>query len=161
MTNPEEFSEDMIKDVETVIYWNSVDELDPGKDFDQKVESMKQAIVSKGRDTGRIPIPWTRSTSSYGGFTSRNGAEPWLPPDPNQPEACVERQLENTDSVWAFYCKMIRLRKFHKALVSIKSHARLDLSLKAYRSTVSMRSWTQTTRTSSHILANTETRRIS
>ena len=57
MTNPEEFSEEMIRDIETRIYWNAAHaDLVQGGDT-HKLEMAKKAITSKGRDASRIPIP--------------------------------------------------------------------------------------------------------
>lgn len=59
MTNPEVFSEEMIKDIETRIFWNRVHAQNQGEDKggSHKLEMAKKAIATKGRDASRIPFP--------------------------------------------------------------------------------------------------------
>ncbi|KAK1757020.1 alpha-amylase [Echria macrotheca] len=117
MTNPEEFSEEMIQDVETRIYWNAVHaDLAQGGGTTHKLEMAKKAITSKGRDASRIPIPWNSSHETSGGFTNKH-AKPWLPPHPNFSVLCAEAQRRDPASVWTFYRDMIRLRRQHPGLI--------------------------------------------
>ncbi|KAK3939398.1 alpha-amylase [Diplogelasinospora grovesii] len=116
MQNPDEFSEDMVRDVETVIYWNAIRSRHKDEGALQMLELARKAIVTKGRDVGRIPIPWSPSCHDSGGFTS-SSAHPWLPIHPNLEEFAAEKQIRDHDSVWVFYRNMIRLRKEHKALI--------------------------------------------
>jgi glycosidase len=57
MTNPEQFSEDMCRDIETRIFWNKTQLAFRAKGEKHKIELAKKAITSKGRDASRIPIP--------------------------------------------------------------------------------------------------------
>lgn len=57
MTNPEEFSEEMVKDIETRIFWNRIYAANQARGGAHKLELAKKAIASKGRDAARIPIP--------------------------------------------------------------------------------------------------------
>jgi len=57
MTNPDEFSEEMTRDIETRIFWNRTLEAFQAQGGSHKVELAKKAIASKGRDAARIPIP--------------------------------------------------------------------------------------------------------
>lgn len=57
MTNPEEFSEEMIRDIETRLFWNATHQDLAQGGGDHKLETAKEAITSKGRDASRIPIP--------------------------------------------------------------------------------------------------------
>ncbi|GFG14716.1 oligo-1,6-glucosidase [Aspergillus lentulus] len=57
MINPGLFSEEMNQDIETIQYWKSACE-DAGTEAPQKLELAKKAIIQKGRDNTRIPIPY-------------------------------------------------------------------------------------------------------
>lgn len=64
MTNPGRFSNEMMRDIETRIYWNATHAaLVPGGDT-KKLEKAKKAIVTKGRDSARIPMPVTTPSPS-------------------------------------------------------------------------------------------------
>ncbi|KAL2217801.1 alpha-amylase [Thermoascus aurantiacus ATCC 26904] len=113
MINPGCFSEEMNKDIETVMFWNSAAEA--AKDGNpQKAENAKRAILQKGRDNTRVPIPW--SDGPHGGFTTPT-AKPWIPPCPDGDEWCLKNQQKASDSVLSFYHDIIRLRKFHPTLL--------------------------------------------
>ncbi|KAH7024885.1 alpha-amylase [Microdochium trichocladiopsis] len=114
MTNPQEFCEDMVRDIETRLFWNASQA--PGlKGGVQKLEMVKRVIMTKGRDTARIPIPWTTDDETSAGFTSIK-AKPWLPHHPHFRELCAESQTQHPGSIWTFYHDMIRLRKQHPVL---------------------------------------------
>lgn len=67
MTNPDEFSEDMVRDIETRLYWNEANrDLGESGEGAQKLEMAKKAITSKGRDGSRIPIPVSTTLSRLG-----------------------------------------------------------------------------------------------
>lgn len=57
MTNPEEFSEEMMRDIETRIFWNRTHAANQEKGGSHKLELAKKAIATKGRDASRIPLP--------------------------------------------------------------------------------------------------------
>jgi glycosidase len=63
MPNPDEFSEETIRDIETRIYWNSYQEDSRAQDRGIKNVEMVKAIVTKSRDAIRIPIPVGPSAS--------------------------------------------------------------------------------------------------
>ncbi|MBE7410863.1 MAG: alpha-glucosidase [Leptospiraceae bacterium] len=64
-----------------------------------------------GRDGTRLPMCW--DSSDKAGFTS---GEPWLPLVWNHKEVNLENQINDTDSLFSFYKKLIRVRKKSKAL---------------------------------------------
>ena len=72
------------------------------------IESIMTSLNAKGRDNARRPIPWT--TEQNGGFTT---GTPWLALNPNYKEMNVEAELQNPDSVFHMYQKLIQLRKHH------------------------------------------------
>ena len=76
------------------------------------VESIMESLNAKGRDNARRPIPWTEEAN--GGFTT---GTPWLALNPNYKEINVEAELQNPDSVFHTYRKLIQLRKDHPIVV--------------------------------------------
>nr|XP_036588013.1 Alpha-glucosidase 1 [Colletotrichum truncatum]KAF6799154.1 Alpha-glucosidase 1 [Colletotrichum truncatum] len=115
LTNPEEFSEETIRDIETRIYWNAAHAALAQGDDTHKLEMVKKAIMTKGRDAARTPMVWDSNRKTSGGFTDHN-AKPWLPAHPNFTTFCAEAQRRNPASVWRFYHDMIRFRQQHPGL---------------------------------------------
>ena len=76
------------------------------------VESIMESLNAKGRDNARRPIPW--AAEANGGFTT---GTPWLALNPNYKEINVEAELQNPDSVFHTYRKLIQLRKDHPIVV--------------------------------------------
>jgi alpha-glucosidase len=61
----------------------------------------------KGRDGCRVPLPWTRTGTSFG-FGS-NGS--WLPQPPTFGELSVEAQADDPDSTLSLYRRAVALRR--------------------------------------------------
>ena len=76
------------------------------------IESIMTSLNAKGRDNARRPIPWTAEQN--GGFTT---GTPWLALNPNYTEMNVEAELQNPDSVFYTYQKLIQLRKEYPIVV--------------------------------------------
>ena len=76
------------------------------------VESIMESLNAKGRANARRLIPW--SAEANGGFTT---GTPWLALNPNYKEINVEAELQNPDSVFHTYRKLIQLRKDHPIVV--------------------------------------------
>ena len=76
------------------------------------IDSIMTSLNAKGRDNARRPIPWTAEQN--GGFTT---GTPWLALNPNYKEMNVEEELQNPDSVFYTYQKLIQLRKDHPIVV--------------------------------------------
>lgn len=70
------------------------------------------SINAKGRDNARTPIQW--SDQPNGGFTA--GA-PWLHVNPNYHSINVAQNLQDPDSIFHTYQKLIRLRKENPVIV--------------------------------------------
>lgn len=68
-------------------------------------EEFKGAVWNKSRDNARTPMQWTDGEN--GGFTS---GTPWFKVNPRYKEINVEEALEDRDSVFYYYQKLIRLR---------------------------------------------------
>ncbi|KAF4258107.1 hypothetical protein V6000_000676 [Aspergillus fumigatus] len=114
MINPGLFSEDMNQDIETIQYWKAACE-EAGSEAPHKLELAKKAIIQKGRDNTRIPIPWTEDP--HGGFTDPK-AKPWLPAFDHGGEWCHASQRHSPESVWSFYRSLITMRKANPTLAS-------------------------------------------
>lgn len=63
--------------------------------------------VSKtSRDQARLPMQW--DNSKYAGFSNQ---KPWLLVNPNKDSINVYMQMEDENSIWHYYRKLIKLRK--------------------------------------------------
>lgn len=69
------------------------------------------------RDHSRTPFQWDNSPN--GGFSDHT---PWLPVNPNFEQINVEQQLQDPDSVFRYYQKLIQLKKRTPALVTGSFH---------------------------------------
>nr|WP_236907167.1 hypothetical protein [Clostridium perfringens] len=65
-----------------------------------------EILKSKSRDNSRTPVQWNEEKNA--GFTT---GTPWINIANNYREINVERALENKDSVFYHYKKLIELRK--------------------------------------------------
>ena len=68
-------------------------------------ETMLKYFQSKSRDNARTPMQW--DTSSNAGFSDTT---PWLETNPNYQAINAKAALENPDSIFYFYQKLIKLR---------------------------------------------------
>ncbi|MFW3587609.1 glycoside hydrolase family 13 protein [Vagococcus fluvialis] len=75
-------------------------------------EELMQAVNEKGRDNARTPMQWDDST--YSGFSTN---QPWLPVNPNYQEINVKESIEDKDSIFSTYQKLIQLRKENELVV--------------------------------------------
>lgn len=66
-------------------------------------------IQIHSRDNGRTPMQW--DSTKYAGFTSKDGAEPWIGVNGNYTRINAADQLQDEDSIFHYYQKLIRLRK--------------------------------------------------
>ncbi|MNO34697.1 Oligo-1,6-glucosidase [compost metagenome] len=75
-------------------------------------EEIINSINAKGRDNARTPLQWDQTPN--GGFTA---GEPWLHVNPNYAEINVKANLEDPDSIFHCYRKLIELRKNNPIVV--------------------------------------------
>lgn len=75
-------------------------------------EDIIASINAKGRDNARTPMQW--DDSANGGFTA---GEPWLHVNPNYKEINVQANLEDPDSIFHCYRRLIALRRNHPIIV--------------------------------------------
>ena len=69
-------------------------------------DAVMEAIYARGRDNARTPMQWT--AGEHAGFTT---GTPWLPVNENHGIINAQAALEDPDSVFYYYQKLIRLRK--------------------------------------------------
>ncbi|ELQ6241479.1 alpha,alpha-phosphotrehalase [Cronobacter sakazakii] len=74
----------------------------------QSPETLLAILASKSRDNSRTPMQW--DASDNGGFTT---GTPWIGLCDNYREINAARALDDPDSVFYAYQKLIRLRKTH------------------------------------------------
>ena len=67
-----------------------------------------ESIYARGRDNARTPMQWTAGENA--GFTT---GKPWLPVNENHAEINVQAAMEDPDSIFYYYQKLIALRKSH------------------------------------------------
>ena len=70
------------------------------------------SINAKGRDNARTPMQWDNTEN--GGFTT---GTPWLHVNPNYTDINVKNNLEDPNSIFHCYQKLIQLRKDHPIVV--------------------------------------------
>ena len=69
-------------------------------------EYMMKCLMLRSRDNARTPMQWDGSAQA--GFTD---GEPWIKVNPNYEEINAAQQLEDPNSIFHYYQKLIRLRK--------------------------------------------------
>lgn len=78
-------------------------------------EEIMQSIYARSRDNARTPMQW--SGDENGGFTT---GEPWFAVNPNYTRINAKEALEDENSVFYYYQKLIRLRKENPVFVNGK-----------------------------------------
>ena len=75
------------------------------------LQEIMAAIYAKSRDNARTPLQWSGKLP-HGGFT--NGAvdvAPWLNVNPNYTDINVEQALNDPESIFYYYQKLVQLRR--------------------------------------------------
>jgi len=73
-----------------------------------KHQDIMRSIHKKSRDNSRTPFQWDEST--YGGFSRH---KPWLQVNENYKSINAKNNIENENSVFHYYKKLLKLRKEH------------------------------------------------
>ncbi|MBS4455286.1 glycoside hydrolase family 13 protein [Tuanshanicoccus lijuaniae] len=102
MTNRPIESIEQADDIESINYYH--DALSRGISHEQAIRS----INVKGRDNARTPMQW--NDDEHAGFTD---GTPWLAVNDNYSEINVEAALNNPESIFYTYQRLIELRKNH------------------------------------------------
>ncbi|WP_227394313.1 alpha,alpha-phosphotrehalase [Jeotgalibacillus aurantiacus] len=100
MTNPKFTTINEYRDVESLNIYNILKE--EGKNESEILEILKH----KSRDNSRTPVQWNASDNA--GFTD---GTPWIPVAKNYTEINAEAAVNDPNSVYYHYQKLIRLRK--------------------------------------------------
>ena len=106
MTNYPVSSIDEVEDIESVNMYHERLSLGFTK------EEIITSINGKGRDNARTPMQWNKTENA--GFTT---GTPWLHVNPNHKEINVESALEDKNSIFYTYQKLIQLRKDNPIVV--------------------------------------------
>ncbi len=99
MTNAPIASIDDVRDIESINYYREA--VDDGVD----PQAVLASIRVKGRDNARTPVQW--DAGPHAGFTT---GEPWIAGNPNHVEINAAAQIDDPDSVFAHYRRLISLR---------------------------------------------------
>ena len=75
-------------------------------------EYMMKCLMLRRRDNARTPMQW--DDSAQAGFTD---GESWIKVNPNYKEINAAQQLEDPNSIFHYYQKLIRLRKEKDVIV--------------------------------------------
>lgn len=75
-------------------------------------EEMMRYLCCKSRDNARTPFQW--DDSAYAGFST---VEPWIMVNPNYKEINAKKQIDDPESVFNYYRKLIALRKEKEIIV--------------------------------------------
>ena len=75
-------------------------------------KDIMESIYAKGRDNARTPMQWDDTENA--GFTT---GTPWLGVNPNYTEINARSQLQDENSVFHYYKKLIQLRKENSIFV--------------------------------------------
>nr|WP_330390112.1 alpha-glucosidase C-terminal domain-containing protein [Tepidibacter formicigenes] len=100
MTNPYFDNINLYKDVESINYYKILK--NQGKDEKEIIKILK----SKSRDNSRTPMQWNNSNNA--GFTI---GTPWLSVSKNYKEINAQDALNDKNSIFYHYQKLIKLRK--------------------------------------------------
>lgn len=105
MTNAHFTRLDQYRDLETLnAYRQRVEEAQV-----QTAESIMDAFAKRSRDNARTPMQW--DDSAYAGFMDADAAVgPWISVNPNHDAINAAAEVNDPDSVYAFYRRLIALR---------------------------------------------------
>ncbi|KAJ5281036.1 alpha-amylase [Penicillium angulare] len=118
-----DYGADAYIDVEGKNYYNEVLKA-RGGDV-SRMEDVLRELQLKSRDHGRLPMQWDSSPNA--GFTTES-ANPWMTINKDYTEWNVASQLDNPDSIMAYWKNMLALRKEHSDLFVYGSYNALEES---------------------------------
>lgn len=107
MTNPGFTSLDQYRDVESINHFHIL------RDRGLHEDSVYDILRVHSRDNSRTPMQW--DASEGGGFS---GAEPWISMNPNHKTINAASQVDDPDSIFAHYRKLIALRKQYDVIAN-------------------------------------------
>ena len=129
MTNTDFTEISRFKDVESLNHYQIL------QDKGLSASDALRIVQVHSRDNGRTPMQW--NDSAYAGFTSADSEEPWIGVNSNYTKINAASQLEDPDSIFHYYQKLIALRKEVDVIAfgDIESLAESHPSVFAYRRT--------------------------
>lgn len=107
MTNVRFDSIDEYKDIETLNMYN-----EKVGEYGEDPARVMESIYVKGRDNARTPFQW--DDTEHGGFTT---GTPWIKLNPNYKEINAKQAVEDENSIYQYYRKLIQLRKQYPVIV--------------------------------------------
>ena len=107
MTNPGFTSLDQYRDVESINHFHIL------RDRGLHEDSAYDILRVHSRDNSRTPMQW--DSSKGGGFSE---AEPWISMNPNHKTINAASQVDDPDSIFAHYRKLIALRKQYDVIAN-------------------------------------------
>lgn len=93
------------KDIETINAYNLL------KEQGKSEAEICKILQEKSRDNARTPMQWDSSKNA--GFSTK---ESWINVNKNYKEINVEKDLKDSDSIYKYYQKLIKLRKEYKVI---------------------------------------------
>ena len=107
MTNPSFTTLDQYRDVESINHFHIL------RDRGLHEDSAYDILRVHSRDNSRTPMQWDASES--GGFSD---AEPWISMNPNHKTINAASQVDDPDSVFSHYRRLIALRKQYDVITN-------------------------------------------
>lgn len=105
MTNPYFDKRDDYRDIESINYYNILKE--QGRDEKEIINILEK----KSRDNSRTPMQWNKDKNA--GFTT---GTPWISIGKNSDEINAEAALNDKNSIFYYYQKLIKLRKEYRVI---------------------------------------------
>ncbi|KAK3182214.1 hypothetical protein K4F52_006583 [Lecanicillium sp. MT-2017a] len=108
-------------DIDSSLYYQMIKDT-YGADNKEELDKAFSAMQYLARDHSRVPMAWD-GKSKYGGFSEpalkagKDVAEPWMKPHPFAAEINVAAQLDDPESVLAYWRKMLAFRQEHADLL--------------------------------------------
>lgn len=127
MTNPYFHKIDLYKDIESINYYMIL------KQQGMNEEEIIKILQSKSRDNSRTPMQWNKTDNA--GFTT---GTPWISVGKNYEQFNAEEALNEKNSVFYHYQKLIKLRKEHDIIaygdfeIILKEHDEIYAFLRHY-----------------------------
>jgi oligo-1,6-glucosidase len=112
---------DDYRDVETLNYYEQA----RNKGIAERL--IMNAIWTKSRDNARTPMQWDAAQGA--GFTT---GEPWIKVNLNYSEINVAEALDDPESIYHYYQKLIALRKQHEVMIYGKYELLMPLETEIY-----------------------------
>ena len=121
MTNVRFKNLDNYKDIESLNMYKERRE----KGYSHK--EIMESIYTKGRDNARTPMHWDDSENA--GFTS---GEPWIKVNSNYKEINAKVQINDENSIFNYYKRLIKIRKSNPVVVYGKYNLMLETNEEIY-----------------------------